>query len=351
MTLEGKNIYIVSPEPWGVSRLSKHHYAEELSKKNHVFFIQCSEKDHLTTIHDKLIVVDYKPMKGLRRLPQRLRDTMLRRSWNSIHSRTKVQPDLVWSFDNSMLFNLAESGAKRTIAHIVDLNQDFNFEEHARSADLALGTTPHIIEKLRYHNTRTHFSGHGCIPRSSEVSKEEQITVSYLGNVLLKYVHRETIKKLISSFPDVHFRMIGPTGTGNLAGATSLEDEAYLNDLKAAKNCTLVGEIGQLELDVELSKAHMYLIAYDLEHRKQVANPHKTLELLSTGKPVLTYALDAYEKHPHLTQVMDIDSYFHAFEQLISNRNNFAINTEQIAEARKHTYPNLIKRIEGWLSW
>lgn len=350
MTLEGKNIYIVSPEPWGINRLSKHHYAEELAKKNRVFFIQCSEKEGETVIHEQLSVIDYKPIKGLRRLPKKIRNGMMRRSWNSIHARTKVQPDVVWSFDNSMLFNLSESGAQVNIAHIVDLNQDFNFEEHASSADLALGTTPYIVSKLREFNPKTHFSGHGCIPRSSRPSDEEQVTVSYLGNVLLNYVHRETIKKLIASYPDIQFRMIGPIGASNLTGTVSLDDEAYLNELKTAKNCTLVGEVAQEDLNDELAKAHMYIIAYDLVHREQVANPHKTLELLSTGKPVLTYTLDAYENHPYLIQVTDLDSYITEFEQLVANKSDFQINEEQIAEALKRTYSECIKNVEQWLS-
>ena len=350
MTFEGKNIYVISPEPWGVSRLSKHHYAEELSKNNRVFFIQCSKSNGQTMINEQLIVIDYKPLKGLRRLPLKIRSLMMRRSWNSIHARTKVKPDVVWSFDNSMLFNLSESGAQINIAHIVDLNQNFNFEEHARSADLALGSTPHIVNKLQEYNKKAHCSGHGCIPRTTHPSKEEQITVSYLGNVLLKYVHRETIKTLVSSNPDIAFRMIGPIGTGNLIGSTSIGDEAYLQVLKSSKNCTLVGELAQEELNMELEKAHMFIIAYDLKHRKQVANPHKTLELLSTGKPVLSYILEAYEGHPYLLQAADQDAYITEFQKLVSDRNNLSINNAQIEEARKNTYPELIKKVEQWLS-
>ncbi|MGB0424883.1 MAG: hypothetical protein ACPGED_11180, partial [Flavobacteriales bacterium] len=100
---------IVSPEAWGKNKLSKHHYAIGLAERgNQVFFLQAPNEYGTTTSgHEKIQIIDYKPFTGLSKLPEILAKRILKREWKRVFHMIGLVPDLIWSFDNSVLFDFS----------------------------------------------------------------------------------------------------------------------------------------------------------------------------------------------------------------------------------------------------
>src|ERR1700742_4128748 len=104
--LTNKTIYIITPEKWGIMKLSKHHYAAELAERgNRVYFIEppdLSVNGILTEKvagYDSLYLVKYKPInRGERYLPAFVYRWLLRMQIKRIVKHVGIRPDVVWCF-------------------------------------------------------------------------------------------------------------------------------------------------------------------------------------------------------------------------------------------------------------
>jgi hypothetical protein len=110
--------------------VSKHHYAIELAERgNQVCFLNPPSKRYrlAETEYDNLKVIDYKGfIKGLYVLPRILRIWSQRFVLHQIEKLMEIKFDLVWSFDNSVFYDMEVFGlGTLKISHIVDFNQDF----------------------------------------------------------------------------------------------------------------------------------------------------------------------------------------------------------------------------------
>ncbi|MEO0403835.1 MAG: hypothetical protein AAF193_03090, partial [Bacteroidota bacterium] len=330
MKLENRIIYLVSPEPWGVHYLSKHHYALHLQEKNEVVFITQGEKWQVSKGPNDITLLSFKPVKGNRFLPHPLRARSNKKTWLKIANTCGKNPDIIWSFDNSILPHLDQSNASFSLAHIVDLNMDYSFATHAESADLAVGTTPYIVQKLKQYQSNSRFLHHGCIPRTQN-RKNERPTAVYLGKHLIKYLDRPFVISLIKKHPSVQFRFIGGIEPNNIQGDLSPEDDAFVLNMQSLENVTLVGSIPQNQLNKELEKADIYFLAYQQEAHEQVANPHKVMELLSTGKPVLSFPLEAFKGNRFLKIFHNSEDYLQQFNDIVEqSRNSMEPNQPQV---------------------
>ena len=125
--LVNKNILLISPEPWGELMVSKHHYALELANRNKVFFLNPpGHREGLGQVSDNLVVVDFvSKIRGIRMLPQLLGAKLIARDLKILEDLVQVKFDIIWNFDPSRFFDLSAIKQVLRIAHIVDLNQDF----------------------------------------------------------------------------------------------------------------------------------------------------------------------------------------------------------------------------------
>ncbi len=101
-------------------------------------------------------------------------------------------PDVIWSFDNSWLYELDLFGKSTfKIAHVMDFNLDYETSIFARSANLCLGVTDEIVDRLKGFNSQSHFVGHGYHRIDVQGVKSDGQTrpiALYSGNLLIPFL-------------------------------------------------------------------------------------------------------------------------------------------------------------------
>jgi glycosyltransferase involved in cell wall biosynthesis len=357
MKFEGLHIWMISPEPWGINFLSKHHYALELAQKgNFITFIEPADTEHELQVapeHPQIRLLPWKSSRGQRHLPRLVARKLQQSEGKKIQAITRHAPDVIWSFDNSRLFHLdALAPGAFKLHHVVDLNQDFQLREACESADLGLCTTRFILEKMHAYLPNTHVLHHGCQLRqvASWQPHHRKPTVMYVGNLMIPLLDRQLLLDAIEAHPEVAFRLVGSYGRDNLNQEVPKEAVHFVKTLMAKPNVTLTGALSQSQLDRELSKADMFVIAYREEEHEQVANPHKVMELLSTGRPILSNFLDAFSEEQQLiTMTKDRSSWLTAFSSMLQRIPE--LNSRDQSELRQrfaaeHTYSAQLDQIE-----
>ena len=360
--LHNKTILIISPEPWGQNFVSKHHYAVMLAKhKNIVYFLNPPSayyKLHPTQYHN-LYVVDYPPfLKGLRYLPEALQRKTIRQKYKKIQQLAQCTFDVVWSFDNSVFYDfsaLPESVLK--ISHIMDVNQDFQTATAARTADICIGVTNVIRERLRQYNENSFKIQHGYTPQFITPylfpDVKESIKAVYVGNLSIPFIDWEVISLTVSRNPQIAFFFVGPDGNSNLSEKSyhSAEKEA----VKALGNTYFVGSVPHYQIPSLLQQADVLLLCYQEKHFIQAANSHKLLEYLASGKVVVATYTDEYIKQRELLAMSERnDDYPALFAEVINNLDKYDVQENQ--ENRKqfalnNTYEKQLQRIESHIQY
>lgn len=354
MNLKGKHIFLLSTEFWGAHYLSKHHYALALKELgNEVYFIQPGKEKGAQAAGESpegIQLIDFKPSSGQRYLPKTIARKIQAQEWKKIVEIAQHPPDLIWSFDNSRLFHLDALGNEvKSIHHVVDLNQDFELAAAASSADLCLGSTRFIVDRLKKHQEKSYFLHHGCVARPcSKKPLSSPIKMAYLGNILLRFVDRDFLIQMIAKFPEIEFHFIGGYTQNNLIHEISVEDEAFIKTLNKANKVFLHGSVEQNKLSNLMEEMDAFFIAYAKDHYEQAANPHKVMELLSTGKAVLSFPIDAFLDQELLHFADTRSDFFHLIEDLRQGRLPDRFD-QQLAFTASHSYQAQIAKIEEWI--
>lgn len=292
MKLTDKNILLISPEPWEHLFVSKHHYACELAKfNNRVYFLNPpSDRYKLSqTTIPGLYQVDYKGfIKGLRYLPSMLRHYLTRKKFTKIEHLCDCTFDLIWSFDNSVFYDFdALRSETICISHIVDLNQDFQTTKAASSADVCLGVIPEIVTRLKRHNHNTHLITHGVQDfhyiTKTALPGRNTIKALYTGNLLMKHIRWDIIRKCVEQNPHVDFIFYG---------AGENKETVALGTLQ---NAYFPGPVPSEQVPSLLSSADLLLLAYDSSYENTYASPHKMMEYLASGKIICSTPLKEYK--------------------------------------------------------
>ena len=249
--LNNKTILIISPEAWGQSFVSKHHYAVALAKRgNTVFFLNPPGQTwSIKKTEYNVSVIDYKiGVRGIGKLPSFLAAFFTRRAVFKLEQFVKQQFDIIWNFDSSRFFNLAQL-PKRIfkIQHLVDLNQNFYREKGAETANVSFGTTDFIVDALKKHTGNAYKIHHGAHPAnfSSEqipldIDIKESVKVGYIGNLSIPYLDWKLIFELIEKNKNIAFIFIGPFGQSNLSASQDINP--YLERAKECLNTYFLGE-------------------------------------------------------------------------------------------------------------
>jgi hypothetical protein len=347
---EVKTYLIISPEPWGASLLSKHHYAIELARRgNYVYFLNppgIKPSINNKFSFDNLRQITYKDLRGTRLLPLQLRRLVQRIEIWMILRKMGRRPNIVWSFDPFRLQWLKEFRADVSIYHAVD-NHFTKYESIAvEQADIFLANTPSIFKKF---NIQTKYLiGHGLAEHFLETNLPKPnlpgknlIKVGYVGNLLNQYIDYEAIENIIVEFPNVDFYFIGPKSKSNLNfGEMSIQADQILGKYQ---NVFYLGQKISSELPSYLQGFDILLIIYKRDKSGHLVNPHKLLEYLSSGAIVVaTLNKDVMPEANGLVERID---YSHelakTFKFVVSHQSQ--LMTKPKVEARKkiaasHTY-------------
>ncbi|MBL7941166.1 MAG: hypothetical protein JNM00_00260 [Flavobacteriales bacterium] len=361
---QNKTVLIISPEFWGRSYLSKHHYAECLAESGNVVYFL--DPPGITKSSDainaekrypgKLFIIQDAGIRGMRFLPQWLARKVMRRQLHKLENKYNTKFDVIWSFDNSRYFLLDASPHAFSIHHLVDLEVDFHLEAACRSAKVCFAVTHTILDRMKVHNNNAHYIQHGYRPLPKTTAKlpmgKGNLKAVYIGNLLMSNFDIELFKELASQNPETDFYLIGSYGFGNLNANVDTERAEAIRHLEGADNIYLLGERTPSDTYTMVDEADILLLMYFKYHRK-VDNSSKLPPYLASGKVILADRVTEYENTGLLEMAETREAYLVRFREICANIDQFNSKENQARRrqyAMDHTYAKQLSRIESILN-
>ncbi|MBU2885823.1 glycosyltransferase [Gilvimarinus agarilyticus] len=343
MKLTGKNILLISPEPWDHIFVSKHHYARHLVERGNqvVFANPAGDRWQLKgSGMAGLQILDYpKFVKGLRKLPSLVSQRLIRRKLQQIEKHCTIQFDIIWSFDNSVFFDFTLLDTYN-ISHIVDLNQDFETEKAARTADICLGNTSQIVDRLQVHNPNTHFINHGLHIRNEKeplnLQHIEGMKIGYCGNLDIPYLDWKTLEQAFDQLTDCTFYLAGKC--------------EHNQDKLHHENVVYLGQLNSSQMKSFYDEMDLLILCYLADdYPDQLANPHKFMEYLASGKPIVSSLTSTYAELQEVQMSHKQTEWLPLLERTITEYATW--NSQELSDQRKaiamdNTYEKQIERIE-----
>lgn len=353
--LTGKNILIISPEGWGKSYLSKHHYALELCKSNRVWFLNPAHtktsQDDQESLPATLRVLNDKQMKGIRRFPQRLQRFIISRQYDQIENKAGVKFQIVWNFDNSRYFHHDCFYDAYTIHHVVDEHMNYNFGIASRSAELCLGVTQEIATSLKKFNHHTHFIDHAFAPfeySSLKLHNPDRKSASYVGNLLLHALDTVLMVELAEENPDVDFYLIGSYGKSHLNMGSLIRPNNDLIKLQQMTNVIMTGELSFIDAFTLAAQTDIQMVPY-FSASTPMTNSSKLPFYFYNGKVIVSNEFSEHKHHGLLRMAENARAFKMLFADTLNDL-KFWNNEEQQQQRRKfalqHTYQNRIEYID-----
>lgn len=351
---------MISPEGWGRSKLSKHHYAIELSKSNRVWFLGPSysevTKENIANANPVTLITDTKLIPGLRYLPSFLQKNILTKNAESLQKKLGIRFDVIWNFDNSRYYHLDIFKSAFRIHHKMDYHVNYQNAIASKTAHLCLGVTHGIIDQMKPFNEYSYFIQHGYV----ETEKRNVILPAtklpykalYVGNLLIPFINWEWMLELIAANSDVQFYFIGSIGKGNLnpfAGVDALEN---ITKLKAYPNTILLGECSADEISSYSEQSDVLLAVYDsIKYPYITANSHKIMNYLGSGTPVVCNTFKEYDSNKSLLYMANTKKDFLIMFEHIK-RNKSIYHSQELVKKRKqfameNSYAKQVERIDS----
>ncbi len=367
MKLRNKVILIISPERWGKLYVSKHHYALALAKRgNEVFFLNPPRlfrpvSIDIQDVEKNLKIIDYRLIiRGSNRLPMVLRKRFHKNLANRIMQSINGSIDITWSFDPSSFQYMRAFGSQINIFHPVDVHRSRFEKTIAKYADLILATSDRILERYKgfdkpkfkiNHGIADYFLSSKC-DHNDFIKHPNRINVGYVGNLHYQYLDTAILEQIITHNPDVDFYFIGPYEKSNIGDKTF--NSTFIELLTNLTNTHLVGEVASKDLPGYLREFNLFLMCYTGDRNiAEMANPHKILEFLSTGRVVVSHYIDEYRNQNHIICMgrrnCDLPELFSNVINKLDYYNDKNKSKERISLARNNTYDRQLNRIESIL--
>lgn len=356
VSLNDRRFLLISPEPWGPVRMSKHHYARALADLGaEVIFLEPPQLDRVEVREEEGILVwnGPAPRKGLRFLPKPWRRLVQRKDAASLCARAAGGIDVIWSFDNSRYFDFSAFRSDCfAIHHVMDHNMDFQFKTACRTADLCLGVTQDIVRRMEQHCGEAHFIQHGFVNRPEQALGVDAATgrrCFYAGNLAIGYIAWDWLLPLIARHPDIEFVFAGNNQPDKAKPEFRASVEAGIASLRAFENVRLIGPRPAAELPTWMATADILLLAYDWERfGPQVYNSHKIMEYLGSGKVVVANRTESYRGSDLLVMADSADEFCQRFSDVLANLERY--NAPDCMELRRqfaqsHSYARQVERI------
>ena len=358
MKLNKERILIVSPERWHGLQLSKHHVAQALAARGcQVIWLDPPEKGirgvRIEPAGDVQIVRYRHWLRGLKRLPSGIGRKYYEDLVASIERLVGGPIEVVWSFDVSRFGDFPAPHAFHLL-HLVDLDILHEGDRTIRDADLVL-TTTHAIEDhvLRVApEQRVVRIGHALDKRwlgspPGAWSPNAPLEIAYAGQLRTDYIDWETLLRIVRAGSDLRFSFYGPFDPSY--------EQASFQEILMAPNTEFHGLVDKSRLIPALRRADVLLLCYRAARLPdQLANPHKMLEYLSTGVPIVASHTKDYVSHQHLLHMAgpeeDLATVFaHAVGTLDSSQ-RFERRHERFAFAQEHAIDRVLDRVRDLLN-
>jgi glycosyltransferase involved in cell wall biosynthesis len=319
-----------------------------------VYFMGPSRSDHFWLEPlDNGITLVHSPStpRGLRWTPITFREWLESRRMAQLAMLCEGPFDVLWNFDLFRFQCLRDRRHARVrVLHVMDLPSGTSLFDIAERSDaiilvsqtmarhLPVGAVEPIIVPHGYSPSPVH---HVTLPDT-----HNGIRVGYMGNMAIPCLDRPSLLRLVRANRHITLYLIGPDG-GNL----SKEYEGdFWRELIAEPNVSWIGAVPSEQVGGWLRAMDLLLIAYDtVRYVNETAHPHKLLEYLASGRPILaTYMRDMV----HLTHLIEmlppgagVDRYFSETLARLEELSAPDLVDARIAYALEHTYTQHTARI------
>jgi glycosyltransferase involved in cell wall biosynthesis len=306
--LENQTILLISPQPWDHIFISKHHYAEELARRNTVYFLEPPSPGVGGHVQVRAAanapgvrVVSWRPSfpRELRFHAYWLYRHFARAEARRLSAALPSRPDVVWSFDFNLFPDLSAFGAPIRVFHPVDPLSSPQQVEIGRSAQLVVSVSEPILGNFSgpAFAGRTLLVNHGLAQPFAELAAAEWRPgpaprhIGYFGNLERKSFDLDTVVDLARRRPEMTFHLWGPYEA----------DGRVQRRLGPAANVVLHGRRDKPDLAREIACVDLFVLPYATDAVVyDGSNSHKILEYLSTGRPIVSRRITAYEDRPDL---------------------------------------------------
>lgn len=371
MIFSDKKILLISPEPWGVNHISKHHYALALIKKgNTVYFLNPpGMADKITEVAERLFVINYTlPLRGANRFPYFIANLINKITAAKILKLAKTNFDCFFSFDPFRFQNPSVFGRKLTkIYYAADLHHTPQERKLIANCQLIVSVSKSILARFEVYKKPLLFINHALSEIFAEkarerLSKEElsvkssEIKCAYVGNLLSRYIDYEILINITASNPNVKFYFIGPYKQNNLGGDEN-EFVSQIGRLQSLENVQLLGSKQPAEVCKIIHEMDMFLMTYNAdEYPVEVSNSHKLMEYLSTGKTIVANRTMTYESASHKDLIImsernhQLPKLFLETIEKLETYNSPLLLKKRINFALENTYSKQIEKLEQYFS-
>ena len=374
MVLKNQKILLISPEAWGPNFLSKHHYAQYLSEKNTVYFLNpsgpwslknlFSPRVRLERISDTLQIVHFNNLlPRLSNLPAWLQAFVFKYQARLIRKKVHNRIDVVWSFDPFRYWDLNVWNAQKKIYHSVDIHFNCKHEHVAyQTADIVIGSAEAVLKPFRSYNSRISKVLHGADIRNFEKADstrielpgKNKIKAGYTGN-FNKNIDYDLLYSVALENPNVDFIMIGPYQRSNL---TSNERALATNEItrfQTLPNFYFLGPVPGSQLLNYILLFDVTIVVYTEEAQKICINPHKLMGYFYAGNVTVACKIDEYKNAPAdlISMTSKNSDYPALFREVVQNLEKY--NSPEKRALRRHfaeenSYDKHIEQIEKLLN-
>jgi len=378
---QNKTILIISPQKWGMLHISKHHYAIELAKLgNKVFFVNppdiksSSFKISPSGISDNLQILTYRPLfRGQKYLPAFIFNRLVELQVYFLKRFINTDIDAVFSFANTYFINLKWFNAKYSFFCPYDQLNDEAAYKIADSADYVITVAQYIADEIKKTKTPILLLNHGLSSDFVKLaenrieqnnftdysSKSEKIKIGFVGNLLMEFLDRVQLKKIIEQNPEIQFVFWGPKKPieSNISAWVDPLSLNFISFLESRSNVVLKGPCSPQIVSQQIQEMDGFLFCHIVHPENKMHNSHKILEYLSTGKMVVATSLDAYKKtNDGLVLVHNQNEnngfplYFKEQIAAINKNNSLELQRKRISYAIANSYSNQVRNIEKWVN-
>ncbi len=359
--LKGKNILIISNEPWGDVWYSKHNYAYELSKNNTVFFVNPPSKWSPINIFklgtkkkysENLFIVDYfNVIPAKNKILFYLNNRIVSQKLKIFLSKNKFCDFIFWSFDPYRLFAPKVIGASKSVFHAVD-NYQFNHwgeKKLANNVDNIICVSSEISKNYVSFNKKILVVPHALSTEEFSSSEKPNDIPSgdfalYVGNIDKRLDYKQ-IEQVVKKFTAIKFVFIGKLSFDE-------KEEAANNIFRNKKysNVTYLGvkKFKELKNYIFFSK-FCFAFMNSTFHGNRIAH-HKIYQYLALGKPVFCSSFSDYiEIKNYLYMEDETDRIIQNIDSFLTIGENKELERKRISIAMENTFNEILKKIEQFL--
>lgn len=365
MKLENQTILIVSNEAWGPVWYSKHNYANELSKRNRVYFVDPPGKWHpkflfkskpiAKKIQNNLYLISYKnsiPASGRVKLLFHLNEWIISKRIKGFLKKHKVGKSLMWTFDPYRLVFPKKIGVDYALYHYADDYHNYGFEILLKNVDLILSISP-AFEEIISQTKKPYLITNHSISEKGFQTDESFILPSGIKNGYVLFIGTiddrldfSIIDAFIQCHPDLQFLFLGQKvfESWDDVGRKIFNENYY-------PNVYALGVVNFDDLRHYIARSLICIAPMIETVRGNHINHQKLLQYMAHGKEVVCPEFSDYKgRNDLLCFYNSPETALNAFQQALANASNQQKRESKIAYARSFCFEKQLVLIENFIS-